>query len=402
METKRICDKLEEAALILKDGGLVAVPTETVYGLAGNGLNEASVLKIYSVKGRPEIKPLSLMVSGTEAMEQYCEEVPVQAYALAGAFWPGPLTIVLKAKGIIPAVVLAGGRTVGLRCPDHPMTQELLKQCGIPLAAPSANPSGEPSPKNAEDVLKYFDGIIDAVIDGGPCGIGKESTLIDMSCTPYRILRVGALSAEKIADALVDSMQIIGITGGSGCGKTSALLELEHMGALILDCDALYHELLETDRELLEELDRAFPETVFSGRLDRKALATVVFSSPEELKRLNRITHRYVSKAVNDRLRAHAMAGGRLAAVDAIELIASGLAEQCDCIVGVLSEHSLRVERIMARDGIDRQAAENRISAQKSDAYFKDNCDYILYNNADYRSFQAKCRELFREVLKNE
>lgn len=158
METKRITENIGDAAAILRRGGLVAVPTETVYGLAGNGLDEKAVAEIYEVKGRPAVKPLSLMVPDESAMELYCENVPPQAHALARRFWPGPLTIVMKAKAHIPPIVLAGGTTVGLRCPDHPLTLSLLRESGLPLAAPSANPSGEASPKTAEQVMAYFDG----------------------------------------------------------------------------------------------------------------------------------------------------------------------------------------------------------------------------------------------------
>ena len=122
MKTEIITEKLSHAAKLIKDGELVAVPTETVYGLAGNGLDATAVEKIYEIKGRPEVKPLSLMVSGKTAMSKYCEAVPKQAKRLAEKFWPGPLTIVLKAKDIVPDIVRAGGETVALRCPDHPMT----------------------------------------------------------------------------------------------------------------------------------------------------------------------------------------------------------------------------------------------------------------------------------------
>ena len=399
METKRITENTAEAAGIIRRGGLVAVPTETVYGLAGNGLNESAVREIYEVKGRPAVKPLSLMVPDESAMEQYCEDVPRQAYALAEKFWPGPLTIVLKAKKAIPSIVLAGGETVGLRCPDHPLTLSLLRQCGLPLAAPSANPSGEASPKTAEQVLSYFDGKIDAVIDGGPCGVGRESTLIDLSRAPYRILREGALPPETIADALVQNLTIIGITGPSGVGKTTALTELSSLGALVLDCDALYHELLENDAELLSALEEAYPGTVRSGRLDRVALGKIVFADPEKLALLNRITHRFVSREVDKRLRDFAMEGGELAAIDAVELISAGIAERCDAVVGVLSEREKRIGRIMRRDGISREAAERRVDAQKPDEYYKENCTHILLNNADADRFSADCRALFKEIL---
>ena len=398
MDTQRITDKMEDAARIIRAGGLVAVPTETVYGLAGNGLNEEAVLKIYEVKGRPAVKPLSLMVPEESAMERCCEDVPPQAHQLAKRFWPGPLTIVLKAKPEIPSIVLAGGSTVGLRCPDHPLTLELLKTCGLPLAAPSANPSGEPSPKTAEQVFYYFDGKIDAVIDGGPCGIGRESTIVDMSRTPYRILREAALSEETVAGALAENLTLIGITGPSGCGKTTALQELETTGALILDCDAIYHELLESNEQLLQELDNAFPGTVADNKLDRKALGRVVFGDPGKLALLNRISHRYVKDEVDRRLRAFAMQGGGVAAIDAVELISAGLGERCAAVVGILSDTEKRVARIMARDGIDREAALSRIEAQKPDSYYQTRCTHILFNNADREQFASDCRQLFKEI----
>ena len=287
MNTQIIKDELDAAAELLRRGELVAVPTETVYGLAGNGLDEQAVHDIYEVKGRPERKPLSLMVPDAGAMARYCEEIPEQAYALAERFWPGPLTIVLKAKDSVPEIVRAGGETVGLRCPDHPLTLALLKKAQIPFAAPSANPSGAPSPKTAEEVKGYFDGKIAAIVDGGPCGLGKESTLLLMTTKPYRVLRQGALPAEAIADALVEHMTILGITGGSGGGKTTALREIQRQGGLVLDCDAVYHELLAQDRELLEELDARFPGCVTDGMLDRRALGRVVFSDAEALKDLD-------------------------------------------------------------------------------------------------------------------
>ena len=398
METKRITDKIEDAAQIIRAGGLVAVPTETVYGLAGNGLNEKAVSEIYEVKGRPTVKPLSLMVPDESAMELYCEDVPPQAHALAKRFWPGPLTIVLKAKPEIPSIVLAGGTTVGLRCPDHPLTLSLLKSCGLPLAAPSANPSGEPSPKTAEQVLGYFDGRIDAGIDGGPCGLGRESTLIDMSRTPYRILREAALHEETVAEALAENLTVIGITGPSGCGKTTALQELEGFDTLVLDCDKIYHELLESNQALLQELESAFPGTVINGKLDRRALGRIVFADAEKLALLNRITHRYVMDETERRLRAFAMRGGLVAAIDAVELISAGMAERCDAVVGVLADEEIRVARIMARDGIGREAALARIRSQKPDSYYQTNCTHLLFNNADREGFAAACRQLYKEI----
>jgi len=397
--TMLIDKDISAAAEIIKSGGLVAVPTETVYGLAGNGLNEKAVERIYEVKGRPAVKPLSLMVPDKNSIEKYCDDVPQAAYALAERFWPGPLTIVLKAEDIVPDIVRAGGKTVGLRCPDHPKTLQLLNEAGLPLAAPSANPSDMPSPKSAAQVMAYFDGQIEAVIDGGECGIGFESTLLDMSATPYKILRQGALSQEKIADALVDEMSIVGITGPTGCGKTTALRLLKNFGALILDCDSIYHQLLTEDKELIAELDERFPGTVENGSLNRKALGSIVFSEPEELAALNRISHAHISVEVKKRLRDWAMSGGKLAALDAIELISSGLADCCDVVIGVLSDKEKRAERIMKRDGIDKESAFLRIDAQRGDDYFKENCDHTVYNNNTEEEFCDFLLNLLTEVF---
>ena len=399
MNTKRYISCTDELVGIMRGGGLVAVPTETVYGLAGNGLDEKAVAEIYEVKGRPEVKPLSLMVHDAASMERYCENVPPQAYTLAKKFWPGPLTIVMKAKPCVPEIVRAGGETVGLRCPDHPLTLELLEKSGVPFAAPSANPSGEPSPKNADSVLKYFDGKIDAVLDGGECGIGCESTLIDLSRTPYRILRQGALPADEIADAFVDSMKIIGITGGTGCGKTTALNELERRGALLIDCDAVYHRMLETDRPMLDEIEKYFPGAVIDGKLDRKALGAVVFTDEEALRDLNIITHRHINLEIRRILREHAMNGGTLAAIDAIELFSSGLAKRCTATIGVIADREVRIDRIMRRDGISSEYAMMRVNAQRPNEYFIQKCSHVLENNGSQEEFIEKCRKTFEEVL---
>ena len=398
MQTERVTTALETAARFLQAGELVAVPTETVYGLAGNGLDEQAVQRIYEVKGRPAVKPLSLMVPGAEAMDAYCEDVPAQARALAEKFWPGPLTIVLKARPLVPSLVRAGGATVGLRCPDHPLTLELLRLAGIPFAAPSANPSGEPSPKTAGEVLGYFDGKIAAVVDGGACGIGRESTLLDMSATPYRVLRQGALSREAIENALVEQLTILGVTGPTGSGKTTVLREVENAGGLAIDCDAVYHELLDTDAELISELDAAFPGTVREGALDRKALAALVFGDAEKLQTLNAITHRRVVREVERRLRDFAMAGGTLAAIDAIALLESGLSARCDATVAVIAPVESRLTRIMDRDNLDIVSARRRIEAQPEDAYYIKRCDRVLRNDADRPALIAKTQELLKEL----
>ncbi len=401
METKILNENgINEAARLIASGELVAVPTETVYGLACSGLDEKAVEAVYETKGRPEVKPLALMLHKGAPVTRYCTRVPRQARVLMQRFWPGPLTIVLNSRDTVPDIVRAGGKTVALRCPDHPLTQAMLKKAGLPFAAPSANPSGKKSPVTAQEVLGYFNGKIAAVVDGGECGLGRESTIIDMSGTPFRILRQGALPEEKIAAALADELTVIGITGGTGCGKTTALRELESMGALIIDCDALYHELLEKNRQMLSEIDRVFPGTVVDGRLDRKALGATVFSNEAALTDLNSITHRYISIEVEKRLREWAMQGGKLAAVDAIALLESGLGKRCRAVIGIVAEKTIRIERIMKRDGISYEYALMRVAAQYPNEYFEQKCEYVLHNNGTKDEFKKECKKLFKEVLK--
>ena len=190
------------AAELLRQGRLVAVPTETVYGLASDATQESAVQAVYETKGRPERKPLSVLVDGMDMVEGVCRDIPEDAYKLAGAFWPGPLTMILRGNGALPPIVSAGGDTQGVRCPDHPDTLAVLRALGRPLACPSANRSGAPSPKSAGEVLGQLAGKIDAVLDGGPCGVGVESTILDLTVAPYRILRQGGLRREEIEAVL--------------------------------------------------------------------------------------------------------------------------------------------------------------------------------------------------------
>lgn len=399
METGVIKNDIDEAAAIIKAGGLVGVPTETVYGLACNGLDAVAVARLYEVKGRPAQKPLALMVTGLDAADEYLEAVPKAAYALAERFWPGPLTMVMKASDKIPDIVRAGGETVGLRCPKSESALELIRKAGVPLAAPSANPTGAPSPVSAEEVLNYFNGKIEAVIDGGRCDIGLESTIVDLANVPYRVLREGAVREEEIFEALVGKLNIVGITGGTGCGKTTALRVLEDLGALTVDCDEEYRKLLSENEALKSEIEARFPGVTEDGAVNRKALGALVFSDAAALSDLNAITHKFVTREVNRRLSDWARAGGGAVAIDAIALIESGRAKMCRTVVGIVAPIEQRVERIVAREKVSTEYARLRITAQKPDEFYRENCDYILENNGTEDVFRAKCEKLFRELI---
>ena len=187
-----------KCAEIIKNGGLVAIPTETVYGLGANGLDEEAVLKIFLAKGRPQDNPLILHLADADEIEKYCCDVPEAARKLAQHFWPGPLTMVLKAKDIVPKRTTAGLDTVAVRCPDCEITRKLISLAGVPVAAPSANTSGRPSPTSAAHVIEDMTGKIEAIIDNGPCTVGVESTIIDLSGDKPRLLRPGGLPVEEV------------------------------------------------------------------------------------------------------------------------------------------------------------------------------------------------------------
>ena len=192
------------AADIIKAGGLVAIPTETVYGLGANGLDEAAVAKIFEAKGRPQDNPLILHICGPEQIELFCRDIPESAYRLAEKFWPGPLTMVLPARECVPKRTTGGLDTVAVRCPDNDVTRQVIRLAGVPVAAPSANISGKPSTTTAQHVLHDHDGRIDAVVDGGPCRVGLESTIVDLTGDRPRLLRPGGVTPEELQEVLGD------------------------------------------------------------------------------------------------------------------------------------------------------------------------------------------------------
>lgn len=521
---------VRDAAAILRRGGLLGIPTETVYGLGADALNEDAVSRIFLAKGRPQDNPLIIHVPDASWLERYCRSVPPAAYQLAERFWPGPLTMILPRRDIVPLQTTGGLETVGVRCPNHPVTLAIIEAAGVPIAAPSGNTSGRPSPTTAAHMIEDMDGRIDGIVDGGPCTVGVESTIIDLTVTPPRLLRPGGLPLESLRQVLgevavdkavtgllaagerprapgmkyrhyaphapvtvvtgepersarriqgllsdtagvicfdeyaplfpghiihklgpaadksaqarhvfdalrtfdgtdvteifaqcpddgglglavanrlkkaagfhlidADCPLIVGLTGGTGAGKTSALAALEDLGGTVLDCDAVYHQMLRTDPALREAITAAFgPVFCPDGSLDRQKLGTLVFSDHAALERLNAIVYEYLPPELMRRA-----AGQSLVGLDAISLMESGLGRLCACTVAVLAPAEDRVRRIMARDGISEDYARLRISAQPSDAFYRERCSHILENNcATPAQFRDQARIFFRSMLR--
>lgn len=521
---------VRDAAAILRRGGLLGIPTETVYGLGADALNEDAVSRIFLAKGRPQDNPLIIHVPDASWLERYCRDVPPAAYQLAERFWPGPLTMILSRRDIVPLQTTGGLETVGVRCPNHPVTLAIIEAAGVPIAAPSGNTSGRPSPTTAAHMIEDMDGRIDGIVDGGPCTVGVESTIIDLTVTPPRLLRPGGLPLESLRQVLgevavdkavtgllaagerprapgmkyrhyaphapvtvvtgepersarriqgllsdtagvicfdeyaplfpghiihklgpaadksaqarhvfdalrtfdgtdvteifaqcpddgglglavanrlkkaagfhlidADRPLIVGLTGGTGAGKTSALAALEDLGGTVLDCDAVYHQMLRTDPALREAITAAFgPVFCPDGSLDRQKLGTLVFSDHAALDRLNAIVYEYLPPELLRRAQGHTLVG-----LDAISLMESGLGRLCACTVAVLAPAEDRVRRIMARDGISEDYARLRISAQQPDAFYRERCSHILENNcATPAQFREQARIFFRSMLR--
>ena len=524
---------IEEAAAILRRGGLLGIPTETVYGLGADGLNEDAVRRIFEAKGRPQDNPLILHVPDAGWLERCCTDIPSAAYALAERFWPGPLTMILPRRDCVPLRTTGGLDTVGVRCPDHPVTRAIIAAADTPVAAPSGNTSGRPSPTCARHMMEDMMGKIDGIVDGGPCAVGVESTIIDLTVQPPRLLRPGGLpleeleavlgevavdkavrqrlgdgekakapgmkyrhyapraavtvvtgtprrsaayirehlpagagvicfdeyahlfsdhivhrlgaasdklaQAQHVFDALrtfddtdvtaifaqcpdesglglavgnrlkkaagfhtVDAAPlVIGFTGPTGAGKTSALRALERLGGLVLDCDAVYHDLLRTDSTLRDAITGAFGQ-VFApdGTLDRQRLGTVVFSDPAALDTLNRIIY---DRLPRELLRRMDESSAPVVGIDAINLVESGLCRLCRRTVAVLAPSEQRVRRIMARDGIPEEYARLRVQAQKDDEFYRTHCTDTLFNDcADAAAFEDAAYAALHRILKEE
>lgn len=195
-------DKLRYAADVLKGGGLVAFPTETVYGLGANALETVAVKKIFAAKGRPSDNPLIVHISDKKEVKELSNSIPSKAFELMDRFWPGPLTLVLEKSELVPEIITAGLSTVAIRMPSHPVALALIRESGLPVAAPSANLSGKPSPTNARHVIADLSGRVDVIIDAGSAKVGLESTVVDLTVNPPMILRPGGVTPLQLKELL--------------------------------------------------------------------------------------------------------------------------------------------------------------------------------------------------------
>lgn len=301
---------LQEAGALLRRGGLVAFPTETVYGLGANALDGKAVAGIFKAKGRPADNPLIVHLDEAGRIEEYIERVPGPLKDLAARFWPGPLTVVLRGGAQFPPAVTAGLPTVAFRVPAHPVALALIRTAGVPLAAPSANASGRPSPTTAAHVLDDLDGRIHLVLDGGPAGLGVESTVLDLSGARPVILRPGGVTPEQLAAVLGEVELDPSVNGGAGVEKPRSpgmkYIHYAPRAPLVLvegrDGDLVVQRLLEEGRRLAGHgrrvgvlacsenapryRERGYTVIAYGRRCDPAAAAAALY---ESLRRFDRL-----------------------------------------------------------------------------------------------------------------
>ena len=275
---------VDRALEVLRSGGLVAIPTETVYGLAGDATNEAAVRRIFAAKGRPADHPLIVHIASAAQLSDWADEVPSAAERLASTCWPGPLTLLVpKARHVLP-VVTGGRSTVGIRVPAHPLTEELLTRFGGGLAAPSANRFGMVSPTTAQHVRDDLGDAVDFVLDGGPCPIGVESTIIDCSVTPPHILRPGGIPSEQIVELLDGNIaEASGPSRASGmlashyAPNARVLLAEDRAEALQLAADLDHPELIDRTADLVDYAQHLYSDL---RAADARGAGTIVAVLP--------------------------------------------------------------------------------------------------------------------------
>lgn len=493
----------------------MAFPTETVYGLGGSAENARSAEKIYAAKGRPSDNPLIIHVAHAEDAEKYAHTSELY-YRLTDAFCPGPVTIIMPKKDSVPYEVTGGLDTVAVRIPSHPVARSFISACGVAIAAPSANLSGSPSPTTASHVASDMDGRIDAIIDGGECEIGLESTIVALKNGSAVILRPGAVTEEMLSEVVPVSrdpsilakpsadlrpqapgmkyrhyapsaplsllrgphgdvaeymkkalandpltgvictsrdrrtvrgknviylpddpagqakelfaglrgfegsgakrilsvipprtgvglavcnrllkaagysvipvgitVPVIGLTGQSGAGKSTAAKLFAAAGGAVFDCDEIYHSMLYKGSPLSEAVGKRFPDAMTDGVPDRKKLSAEVFADGKKLALLNSVTHEAILDEVRARIKKAQAAGARFAVTDASQLFEARYDRECTAVVGVCAPFEARLARIVGRDGISEESARARLSNQHNEDYFRVYCDEIIENGGE-------------------
>ena len=526
MKTVRLSDKIDginAAAEILKADGIVAMPTETVYGLAASAYSNTAISKVFAAKGRPQDNPLIVHISDIDMIKDVVSEFSSKARDLAEKFWPGPLTMILPKGDKVCDSVSRGLSTVAVRLPENEVARELIRVSGLPLAAPSANLSGSPSPTTASHVITDLDGKIDAVIMSGDCTVGVESTVVSLCTAPPRLLRPGFITAEELKEVLPDLVidkavleelregekaaspgmmykhyspktevflvegseeafvsfanskensaaicfseetdkikiktlslgsknsaedhaknlfsllrecdglgvstiyihapsksgvglavynrlvraagfkviklkHIIGLTGPTGSGKTSACTVAEKLGYKVINCDKVAREA--TNKEnVLAALINAFGEDITeNGKLNRKALAQKAFANEASTELLNETILPFIVEMINEQINA---ASQDKILLDAPTLYESGADSICSSVVAVLSSRENRKKRILARDNLTNEAAELRLNAGKSDDFYKERTDSIIYNDGAKAEFEENFFNLLKSL----
>lgn len=534
METRHLQpnpEGIDEAAHLLAAGELVAIPTETVYGLAADAMNSEAVSSIYVAKGRPSDNPLIVHIADFKDWEPLVTHIPDNALRLAEAYWPGPLTIILPASKKVPKVVTGGLSTVAVRFPSHPIAQAVILRSGCPLAAPSANRSGSPSPTNAQRVAEDMDGRIAAILDGGNSDVGVESTVIDLCHTPPRLLRPGGITpemleeilgpieidsavthalakgavaaspgmkykhyapkaeitiikgspksyaeyvnqhqgdgvgalcfdedlphlsvpsvtygsrtdaltqAQKLFDALrqLDEMGIrtvyaacpessgvglavynrllraaafriecaitvVGLTGPTGSGKTTVADAWREQGAYIIDTDKLARQVTDVGSPCLAKLADVFSTAILNedGTLNRAELAKRAFATSESAQQLNAITHPAIVALTRQEIEHAAEQGYSVAVVDAPLLYEAKADELCDTVVAVIASADVRKQRIMVRDNLTTEQAEQRMAAQKPDDFYCRSGVTVLDGGTDIPTLQQAANNYLSSLL---
>ena len=252
-------NKIKEAARIIQNGGLVAFPTETVYGLGADALLPEGAKRIYAAKGRPSDNPLIVHIADFEALDKIVEEIPKQAKILADRFWPGPLTMIFKKRDVVPYETTGGLDTVAVRMPNHPVALELIRESGGYIAAPSANTSGRPSPTMASHVKTDLDGKIPMILDGGEVGIGIESTIIDLSEKVPMVLRPGYITREMLSELIGDVREDPALSQTEGIRPKAPGMKYKHYApkANLILVEGESEAVVKKMNELAEEEQKA-------------------------------------------------------------------------------------------------------------------------------------------------